>query len=49
MAISKGAGDDTRVEKTDRIGDFAIGARERGERFSLTTWQADGERGPGEQ
>ncbi|MFI5752036.1 aspartyl/asparaginyl beta-hydroxylase domain-containing protein [Streptomyces sp. NPDC051644] len=39
----------TPVEKAERIRDFAIGARELGERFSLTTWYAAGERGPGEQ
>lgn len=38
VAVSKGAGDDKMVEKAERIRDFAIGARELGERFSLTTW-----------
>ncbi|MGW1780578.1 hypothetical protein ACWCQQ_15755 [Streptomyces sp. NPDC002143] len=36
-AISKGAGDDKTVEKAERIGYFAMGAQELGERFSLTT------------
>ncbi|MEU1669889.1 hypothetical protein ABZ547_41155 [Streptomyces sparsogenes] len=45
----EGAGDDTMVEKAERIAGFAIGARERDERLSLNAWQADGERGPGEQ
>ncbi|MEZ3179516.1 aspartyl/asparaginyl beta-hydroxylase domain-containing protein [Streptomyces pimonensis] len=38
VAVSKGAGDDEMVEKAEQIRDFAIGARELGERFSLTTW-----------
>lgn len=38
VAVSKGAGDDKMVEKSERIRDFAIGARELGERFSLTAW-----------
>lgn len=38
MAVSKQAGDDEMVEKAEQIRDFAIGARELGERFSLTTW-----------
>ncbi|WP_406725052.1 aspartyl/asparaginyl beta-hydroxylase domain-containing protein [Streptomyces sp. GD-15H] len=38
VAISKRAGDEKMVEKAERIRDFAIGARELGERFSLTTW-----------
>ncbi|MGP4089516.1 hypothetical protein [Streptomyces sp. KR55] len=38
VAISKGGGDEKMVEKAERIRDFAIGARELGERFSLTTW-----------
>ncbi|MFF0854543.1 aspartyl/asparaginyl beta-hydroxylase domain-containing protein [Streptomyces sp. NPDC003280] len=36
--ISKKAGDGKMVEKAERIRDFAIGARDLGERFSLTTW-----------
>ncbi|WP_250399196.1 aspartyl/asparaginyl beta-hydroxylase domain-containing protein [Streptomyces cellostaticus] len=38
IAISKKAGDDKMVEKAERIRDFAIGARDLGERFSLTAW-----------
>ncbi|MFF0835235.1 MULTISPECIES: aspartyl/asparaginyl beta-hydroxylase domain-containing protein [unclassified Streptomyces] len=38
IAISKKAGDGKMVEKAERIRDFAIGARDLGERFSLTTW-----------
>ncbi|MER6036916.1 MULTISPECIES: aspartyl/asparaginyl beta-hydroxylase domain-containing protein [unclassified Streptomyces] len=38
VAVSKGVGDDKMVEKAEQIRDFAIGARELGERFSLTTW-----------
>ncbi|MEV0558630.1 aspartyl/asparaginyl beta-hydroxylase domain-containing protein [Streptomyces sp. NPDC050597] len=38
IAISKKAGDDKMVEKSERIRDFTIGARDLGERFSLTTW-----------
>ncbi|MGW5372552.1 aspartyl/asparaginyl beta-hydroxylase domain-containing protein [Streptomyces sp. NPDC004009] len=38
ITISKKAGDDKMVEKAERIRDFAIGARDLGERFSLTTW-----------
>lgn len=38
VAISKSVGDDEMVAKAERIRDFAIGARELGERFSLTSW-----------
>ncbi|GAA4894961.1 aspartyl/asparaginyl beta-hydroxylase domain-containing protein [Streptomyces coeruleoprunus] len=38
IGISKRAGDDKMVEKAEQIKGFAIGARELGERFSLTTW-----------
>ncbi|MFF2200001.1 aspartyl/asparaginyl beta-hydroxylase domain-containing protein [Streptomyces sp. NPDC058145] len=38
IAISKKAGDDKMVEKAERIRDFAIGARDLRERFSLTAW-----------
>ncbi|MFI5685497.1 aspartyl/asparaginyl beta-hydroxylase domain-containing protein [Streptomyces sp. NPDC051636] len=38
VAVSKGAGDDKMVEKAERVREFAIGARELGERFSLTSW-----------